>query len=60
MIVPVVGRIRAEERLRQAEFGHEFETYPGRTWRLVPGVHGLATGINRPLSFITQFRLRDV
>jgi protein-S-isoprenylcysteine O-methyltransferase Ste14 len=39
MIVPVVGRIRAEERLLRAEFGQAFEAYRGRTWRLIPGVY---------------------
>jgi protein-S-isoprenylcysteine O-methyltransferase Ste14 len=38
-IVPLVGRILAEERLLGGEFGAEYEAYRGRTWRLVPGVY---------------------
>ena len=38
-IVPVVGRILAEERLLRGEFGADYEAYRGRTWRLVPGLY---------------------
>jgi protein-S-isoprenylcysteine O-methyltransferase Ste14 len=34
--VPLIARIRAEERLLSAEFGAEYEAYRARTWRLVP------------------------
>jgi len=37
-LVPLVARIRAEERLLAAHFGAEYEAYRARTWRLVPGV----------------------
>lgn len=36
-IVPVVGRIRAEEALLRSQFGDEYEAYRARTWRLLPG-----------------------
>jgi protein-S-isoprenylcysteine O-methyltransferase Ste14 len=39
MLVPVVGRIRAEERLLRAHFGAEYDTYRARTARLVPGLY---------------------
>lgn len=39
MIVPLVARIRAEEKLLASEFGSEYEAYRGRTWRLVPGLY---------------------
>jgi protein-S-isoprenylcysteine O-methyltransferase Ste14 len=39
MLVPVVGRIRAEERLLRAHFGAEYDTYRARTARLVPGIY---------------------
>lgn len=38
-LVPLVSRMRAEERLLRAHFGAEYEAYRGRTWRLVPGVY---------------------
>jgi len=38
-LVPLVARIRAEERLLADQFGAEYETYRTRTWRLVPGVY---------------------
>ncbi|WP_342235615.1 methyltransferase family protein [Inquilinus sp. OTU3971] len=37
-LLPLVARIRAEERLLADQFGAEYEAYRGRTWRLVPGV----------------------
>jgi protein-S-isoprenylcysteine O-methyltransferase Ste14 len=39
LLVPLVGRIRAEERLLRAHFGAEYETYCARTWRLLPGIY---------------------
>jgi protein-S-isoprenylcysteine O-methyltransferase Ste14 len=39
MLVPLVARIRAEERLLGAHFGEEYDAYCKRTWRLVPGVY---------------------
>jgi protein-S-isoprenylcysteine O-methyltransferase Ste14 len=38
MLIPLVGRIAAEERLLAETFGEEYEAYRARTWRLVPGV----------------------
>lgn len=39
MIVPLVGRIRAEEKLLLAQFGSAYEAYRARTSRLVPGLY---------------------
>ena len=38
LLVPLVARIRDEERLLAAEFGAEYAAYRRRTWRLVPGL----------------------
>jgi protein-S-isoprenylcysteine O-methyltransferase Ste14 len=38
-IVPVVGRMRAEENLLRTQFGAEYDTYRARTSRLIPGVY---------------------
>jgi len=38
-LVPVIGRIRAEEKLLGTQFGAAYENYRSRTWRLVPGVY---------------------
>jgi protein-S-isoprenylcysteine O-methyltransferase Ste14 len=37
-LVPLVGRIVAEERLLQTQFGREYDAYRARTSRLIPGV----------------------
>ena len=39
LLVPLVARIRAEERLLSEHFGAEYDTYCQRTWRLVPGIY---------------------
>jgi protein-S-isoprenylcysteine O-methyltransferase Ste14 len=39
LIVPLVARIRAEERLLREHFGTEYEAYCARTWRLLPGIY---------------------
>ncbi len=39
MILPVIARIRAEERLLRAEFGDAYDAYRARTSRLVPGLY---------------------
>jgi protein-S-isoprenylcysteine O-methyltransferase Ste14 len=39
LLIPLVGRIRAEERLLRAHFGAEYDAYVARTWRLVPGIY---------------------
>lgn len=38
-IVPLVARIRAEERLLHAQFGADYVAYRARTSRLIPGVY---------------------
>lgn len=38
-LLPLVARIRAEERLLAGQFGAEYEAYRARTWRLVPGFY---------------------
>jgi len=38
-LVPLVARIRAEERLLQTQFGAEYDAYRARTSRLVPGLY---------------------
>ncbi len=39
LLVPIVARIHAEERLLREHFGAEYDAYCARTWRLVPGVY---------------------
>ena len=39
LIPPLVGRIRAEERLLRSHFGREYEVYRRRASRLIPGVY---------------------
>jgi protein-S-isoprenylcysteine O-methyltransferase Ste14 len=39
LLVPLVARIRAEERLLRQHFGSEYEAYCSRTWRLLPGIY---------------------
>lgn len=39
LLVPLIARIRAEERLLLEHFGAEYEAYFSRTWRLVPGIY---------------------
>ena len=38
-LVPVVGRIRAEEVLLRSQFGAEYDAYRNRTSRLIPGFY---------------------
>jgi protein-S-isoprenylcysteine O-methyltransferase Ste14 len=38
-LVPLVARIRSEERLLSDHFGAEYESYRQRTWRLLPGIY---------------------
>lgn len=40
MLVPLVARIHAEERLLREQIGAEYEDYFKRTWRLLPGIRG--------------------
>lgn len=39
LLVPLVARMHAEERLLREHFGSEYEEYRARTWRLIPGVY---------------------
>lgn len=39
MLIPLLGRIRAEERLLADHFGAEYESYRERSWRLLPGLY---------------------
>jgi protein-S-isoprenylcysteine O-methyltransferase Ste14 len=38
-LIPLIARMRAEERLLRGHFGVEYESYFARTWRLVPFVY---------------------
>jgi protein-S-isoprenylcysteine O-methyltransferase Ste14 len=39
LLIPLVARMHAEERLLHEYFGAEYDAYVARTWRLVPGVY---------------------
>jgi protein-S-isoprenylcysteine O-methyltransferase Ste14 len=39
LLVPLVARIHAEERLLREHFGAEYDAYCKRTWRLLPGIY---------------------
>jgi len=39
MLVPVLARIRAEERLLRSQFGADYDAFCARTWRLIPGLY---------------------
>jgi protein-S-isoprenylcysteine O-methyltransferase Ste14 len=39
LLVPLVARIHAEERLLHEHFGAEYDAYRKRTWRLLPGIY---------------------
>ena len=39
LLIPLVPRIRAEERLLREQFGAEYDAYCARTWRLVPWIY---------------------
>ena len=39
LIPPLVGRMRAEEKLLRSHFGSEYDTYCARTARLIPGLY---------------------
>jgi protein-S-isoprenylcysteine O-methyltransferase Ste14 len=38
-MLPLLARIRAEERLLRAQFGHQYDAYCARTARLIPGLY---------------------
>lgn len=39
ILVPLVARINAEERLLRSQFGEEYDAYRARTSRLIPGLY---------------------
>jgi protein-S-isoprenylcysteine O-methyltransferase Ste14 len=39
IILPLLARIRAEERMLLTQFGDEYDAYCARTARLVPGLY---------------------
>jgi protein-S-isoprenylcysteine O-methyltransferase Ste14 len=39
LLLPLVVRMHAEERLLRSEFGKEYDAFYARTWRLIPGVY---------------------
>lgn len=39
LLLPLVARIHAEERLLGTHFGPEYDAYVARTWRLIPGIY---------------------
>jgi protein-S-isoprenylcysteine O-methyltransferase Ste14 len=39
LLVPLVARVRAEERLLHQHFGAEYDAYRARTWRLLPKIY---------------------
>jgi protein-S-isoprenylcysteine O-methyltransferase Ste14 len=39
MVVPLLARIHAEERLLRSQFGGEYDAYRARTSRLIPGLY---------------------
>jgi protein-S-isoprenylcysteine O-methyltransferase Ste14 len=39
MVLPLLGRMNAEEKLLRAHFGPEYEAYFARTKRLIPGIY---------------------
>jgi protein-S-isoprenylcysteine O-methyltransferase Ste14 len=39
LLVPLVARMKAEERLLQEHFGDEYDAYRKHTYRLIPGIY---------------------
>ena len=39
LILPLLARIDAEERLLRTQFGEEYDAYRARTSRLIPGLY---------------------
>jgi protein-S-isoprenylcysteine O-methyltransferase Ste14 len=39
MLIPLVARMRAEEKLLRTEFGAEYDAYRARTSRLIPRLY---------------------
>lgn len=38
LLIPLVGRIKAEENLLAVQFGADYDAYRARTWRMIPGL----------------------
>ncbi len=38
-LIPLIARMRSEEKLLGGHFGAEYEAYVARTWRLVPWIY---------------------
>jgi protein-S-isoprenylcysteine O-methyltransferase Ste14 len=38
-LIPIIGRIRAEEGLLRSQFGAHYDAYLRRTWRMVPWIY---------------------
>jgi protein-S-isoprenylcysteine O-methyltransferase Ste14 len=39
LLIPIIPRIRSEERLLREHFGKEYDDYFARTWRLIPWIY---------------------
>jgi len=39
LILPLLARINAEEKLLHSHFGADYDAYRSRTWRLIPGIY---------------------
>ncbi len=39
LVLPLIVRMNAEERLLSSEFGAEYDAYRTRTARLIPGIY---------------------
>ena len=39
LLIPLIARMRSEERLLREHFGSEYDAYFARTWRLIPGLY---------------------
>jgi protein-S-isoprenylcysteine O-methyltransferase Ste14 len=39
LVIPLVARMNAEERLLASHFGAPYDAYRAKTWRLIPGVY---------------------
>ena len=39
LMVPLVARMNAQEKLLHEHFGSEYDAYRARTWRLIPGIY---------------------
>ena len=39
IVLPLVARMRAEERLLRTQFGAEYDAYCARSSRLIPGLY---------------------